>query len=125
LLKIYGRISISQIDKITDQKARLIDQHSDFDPEFQKSVLSILKKLYVRGETVGANYAYLYDRVASSFADPSKRVLQRYGTQGECIGPGQWEPLPTEQPSKMDARRREVGLNSMKEYQKMFKYICR
>ncbi len=99
-------------------------QHADKDIEFQKSVLKILENLFPLGETNPGNYAYLYDRVATVPLDPSKRILQRYGTQGQCVGPGKWEPFPIEEPNKVDERRRAVGLITMEEYKKMFEEIC-
>lgn len=75
------------------------------------------------GEITDSN-AYLFDRVASSFNDPSKRKLQRYGTQGACTGPGTWEPWPVENPKNLDKLRASVDLGSMSEYKMMFKDIC-
>ncbi|MGZ3775579.1 MAG: DUF6624 domain-containing protein [Pseudobdellovibrionaceae bacterium] len=124
LLTIYSWFKISEFGQKTDNQAWLIVQHADQDHEFQESILTILDALWHRGETSPANYAYLYDRVASSFGDPNRKKLQRYGTQGHCIGPGQWEPWPIESPDKVDERRKSVGLNSIDEYKKMFKDIC-
>ncbi|MGZ3771440.1 MAG: DUF6624 domain-containing protein [Bdellovibrio sp.] len=124
LLKIYSWFKISEFGKTTDNQAWLIVQHADHDPKFQEDILKILERLYPLGETSPSNYAYLYDRVASSFGVPDKRKLQRYGTQGHCIGPGQWEPWPIENPGKVDDLRKSVGLNSMNDYKKMFKNIC-
>jgi len=124
LIKVYTWFKISEFGKKTDNQAWLIVQHADLDPTFQKSVLQTLEKLWPIGETSPSNYAYLYDRVASSFNEPNNRIPQRYGTQGHCIGPGQWEPWPMEDPDKVDERRKSVGLGPMDEYKKMFKNIC-
>ncbi len=40
---------------------------------------------------------------------------QRYGTQLQKSGDG-WQPLPTEEPDSLDARRRAVGLEPISEY---------
>jgi len=124
LLKIYSWFKISEFGKKTDNQAWLIVQHADQDHDFQASVLKILEQLYPVNETSPSNYAYLYDRVASSFGDPSKKKPQRYGTQGHCVGPGQWEPWSMETPDKVDELRKSVGLGTMEEYKKMFKDIC-
>jgi hypothetical protein len=50
---------------------------------------------------------------------------QRYGTQGQCVGAGQWEPLPIEDEKNVDKRRKEVGLPTMAEYKQNFKEICK
>lgn len=124
LLKIYNWFKISEFDSKTDNDAWLLVQHADQDQEFQKNILKILEILWPVKETNPSNYAYLYDRVASSFGDPSKRKPQRYGTQGRCVGPGRWEPLPIENPEKVDELRKSVGLVSMADYKKVFKNIC-
>ena len=53
-----------------------------------------------------------------------KRVPQRYGTQGTCVGPGKWEPLPTEDPNLLDERRAQVDLGPEADYIAIFKDIC-
>ena len=115
-LKIYKWFRISEFGEMTDNQAWVIVQHADFDPDFQKEIVSILAELYKLNETTPTNYAYLFDRVAASGSDPSKRTLQRYGTQGLCVGPGKWEPIPTEEPIKLDERRAGVGLPPIAEY---------
>jgi D-alanyl-D-alanine-carboxypeptidase/D-alanyl-D-alanine-endopeptidase len=125
LLKIHGWFKISEWGKQLDKQAWLLVQHADNEPEFQKEVLKILSALYKIKETDPSNYAYLYDRVASSFSDPGKRKPQRYGTQGSCVGPGKWEPLPIEDAGNVDKRRAEVGLPPLQEYIDVFKDICK
>ena len=125
LLTIYSWFSISEFGAVADQNAWLLVQHADQDPEFQKVVLVKLEKLYSVNETKPANYAYLFDRVAASWNDPSKRTLQRYATQGTCVGPGKWEPIPYEDPANIDVRRASVGLGTLAEYMGMFKDVCR
>lgn len=118
LLKIYDWFKISVFGVAGDMQAWLIVQHADLQPEFQKMVLSRLEKLYPIGETSRANYAYLYDRVATNAPNPGQ--LQRYGTQGKCVGPGLWEPNPIEDPDNVDQRRALMGLETMAEYKKNF-----
>ena len=124
LLKVYEWFTISQFGEKSDKNAWLLVQHFDNESNFQKTILAILERLYKINETNPQNYAYLYDRVAASYADPSKRTLQRYGTQGMCVGPGLWEPLPIENPDLVDQRRVEVRLNTLEEYKKVFKDLC-
>jgi hypothetical protein len=125
LLDRYGWFTISEFGKKADGNAWLLVQHSDHDPAFQEQVLAKLEKLYPRGETRPANYAYLYDRLAASWHNPAKRRPQRYGTQGQCTGLGKWEPLRIEDPANVDARRAAVGLPPLAEYIAGFKDICR
>jgi len=125
LLETYPWFTITEFGPEADINAWLLVQHADHDPDFQKSVLTKLEKLYRVSETKPANYAYLFDRVAASWHDLSKRTLQRYGTQGTCVAPGKWEPIPMEEPSKIDVRRKEIGLGALAEYMAEFKEICK
>jgi hypothetical protein len=124
LLKSYPWFTIGTFDIQTDRNAWLLVQHADQDISFQKEVLKRLSSLYLKGETSPANYAYLFDRIASSPNNPKQRVLQRYGTQGSCVGPGRWEPFPVEDPVRLDDRRKQMGLESEAEYILRFKSIC-
>jgi len=118
LLNIYDWFTISRFGKVADDQGWLIVQHADQQPEFQKLILSRLEKLYPLEETSRSNYAYLYDRVATNAPNPGQ--LQRYGTQGKCVGPALWEPNPIEDPDKVDERRASMGLGPMSEYKKLF-----
>ena len=106
---------ISEFGPIIDQQAWLLVQHADLDPQFQREILSRLEPLVARGETHPGNFAYLKDRVACSFSDPSKRVPQTYGTQGS-IKNGYWAPFPIDEPEKVDERRAAVGLGPLEDY---------
>jgi hypothetical protein len=101
-----------------DHDAWLLVQHADRTPDFQRTTLAQLEAL-PPGSTNRKNLAYLWDRIASSEGRP-----QRYGTQGHCVGPGTWEPNPSEDPSHLDNRRMQMGLNPEGEYRKKFKDIC-
>jgi hypothetical protein len=125
LLDIYRWFTISEFGVQADEQAWLLVQHADADAEFQNHVLGILAELWPIGETVPSNYAYLYDRVAASWMDEAKRKLQRFGTQGTCVGPGLWAPLPVENPDSLDQRRASVGLGPEAEYIALFKNVCR
>lgn len=125
LLQVYAWFTISAWGKAADGNAWLLVQHADEDPEFQKAILAKLETLYPSRETSPDHYAYLYDRIAISSKDPVKRTLQRYGTQGRCTAPGQWEPFPIEDEANVDIRRAEVGLPPLAEYIAGFKDICR
>jgi len=124
LMKIYPWFTISEFGSEASQNAWLLVQHADMDASFQRQVLAILEPLAAKGETNPKNFAYLYDRVASNFKNPAERKPQRYGTQGMCSGPGTWEPLPIEEPDKVDERRAAIGLEPMAEYKKHFVSLC-
>ncbi len=124
LLNIYPWFTISEFGTVPDSQAWLIVQHADLDPQFQKEMLEILTQLLPKKETNPKNYAYLFDRVAASWNDPSKRTLQRYGTQGQCTAPQLWEPILMEEPEHIDQRRASVGLDTLAEYKLMMKQFC-
>lgn len=110
LLKIYDWFKISEFGKDSDSHAWILVQHADLDPALQRDVLKILERMVPIGETAKSHYAYLFDRVAASWMDESKRTLQRYGTQGQCVGPNDWQPLPMEEPETLDERRAAMDL---------------
>ena len=124
LLKIYPWFTISEFGWEADKNAWLLVQHADHDSPFQRQVLAILEPLVAKGESNPRNFAYLYDRVAASFQNPAERKPQRYGTQRMCTGPGTSEPLPVEEPEKLDERRATVGLPPEAEYKKGFATLC-
>lgn len=124
LMKIYPWFKISEFGVAGDNQAWIIVQHADRDPDFQKKVLVILESLYPKAETSPSNYALLYDRVQASWNAPEKRQLQRYGSQGQCVGPALWEPLPMEDPANVDQRRAAVDLEPMVSYKVRFKDKC-
>lgn len=125
LLGKYGWFEISKWGKEFDNKAWLLVQHADHDFDFQSEVLKILEGHLKTKETSPKNYAYLYDRVAVSDRNPIGPQLQKYGTQGTCVGPGEWEPRPIEKPEQVDRRRKAVGLPPLAEYIAVFKDICK
>jgi hypothetical protein len=97
--------------------AWLLIQHADHDVAFQKEILPLLEALLPSKEVVPHAYALLYDRVATA-----EKRLQRYGTQGRCVGEATWEPLPVEDPDHLDERRAKVGLGPEADYKKLFPY---
>ncbi len=106
--------------------AWLIAQHADQKPEFQEKALKLIEAELGAPGVSKSNYAYLYDRVQVRFIDGDENSdrLQRYGTQGRCIGPGVWEPHPLEDPDRIDDLRAEVDLGPLEDYKARFKDIC-
>lgn len=125
ILEMHDWISISRFGEKADQHAWLIVQHADQDSEFQKLILKKLETLYPLKETDPRNYAFLFDRIAASWNDESKRVPQRYGTQGQCVGPWKWQPIEIEDPVRLDARRASVGLPPFDTYLKAMNSYCK
>lgn len=112
-----GWFTTARDGEVANQRAWLILQHADLDPAFQRAVLPLLA-----GETglqARINYAYLTDRVAVNAKEP-----QTYGTQGDCVAPGRWEPDPVKDPAGLDARRATLTLPPEAEYQAFFVAAC-
>ena len=99
------------------EDAWLLIQHADHDVAFQREVLPLLEALLPSKDVAPQAYALLYDRVATA-----EKRLQRYGTQGRCVGEATWEPWPVEDPDHLDERRAKVGLGSEADYKKLFPY---
>jgi hypothetical protein len=99
------------------QKAWLLVQHADKDPEFQKRCLKLLAEAVKKGEAGAEHLAYLTDRVR--VADKAKQV---YGTQFHEVD-GKMQPYPIEDEANVDKRRKEVGLPPLAEYRKMIEEL--
>jgi hypothetical protein len=125
LLELYAWFPISQFGAATDEDAWLLFEQIDFDAPYRRKVLAVIEPLVAKNETNPVNFAFMVDRVATSYQDPAKRKPQRYGTQGECSGPNTWDPFPVEDPQNLDARRTEVGLGPMAEHKAHFAELCR
>ena len=102
-----------------DNAAFLLVQHADLNKPFQKEVLQMLQPLLKAGDTRPQNYALLFDRVAVGEKRP-----QRYGSQGNCTGPGTWAEFAVEDPASVDQRRAQMGLEPMAAYRKRFVQAC-
>ncbi|QPQ55918.1 hypothetical protein IC614_04875 [Allosphingosinicella flava] len=114
LKAVLGRIGwfdISKYGERASQAAWLVVQHADHDPDWQKAMLETLAPKVKSGDMQGTYYAYLVDRVAVNAGKP-----QTYGTQGGCVGPGDWQPKLSVAPEALDRRRAEVGLESIAAY---------
>lgn len=118
LLARIGWFDVSRYGSDASRTAWLLLQHSDHDPAFQRRMLGELEPRMRRGDIEPRSYAYLVDRVAFNAGRP-----QTYGTQGRCVGPGEWQPFDTIEPQRLDERRLAVGLDPIAEYRTHF--TCR
>jgi len=109
----YGWPGYALVGKDGAAAAWLLVQHADRDPAFQKRCLPLLIDAVKKGDASAQNMAYLTDRVR--IADKQKQV---YGTQFIVVR-GKLRPQPIEDEDHVDARREEVGLQTMAEYQKL------
>ncbi len=119
LLQEGGWFRISIFGAQADYDAWLLVQHATQDIEFQRKILLTLEGLTGEGDTDAANFAYLYDRVATEDGRP-----QRYGTQGNCSKSGLWAPFDFEDEANVDALRLAVGLGGMDIYKELMYGNC-
>ncbi|MFN9877929.1 MAG: DUF6624 domain-containing protein, partial [Planctomycetota bacterium] len=96
--------------------AWLLVQHADADPQFQERCLEQMKAAGT-GEVAAIDIAYLTDRVLVARGRP-----QIYGTQCEEVD-GRFQPRTCIEPDLLDQRRKEVGLQPIKEYLQLMEEV--
>lgn len=101
----------SRVGESAARATWLLVQHADADPAFQIRSLRLMQPLVAADEVDRRKYAYLYDRVMLKTAG-----RQRFGTQLTCRE-GRYAPLPVDDAGSVNARRREVGLETLEEYE--------
>jgi len=93
----------------------LLVQHQDRHPSFQDSVLVKMKIEVDSNKASASNYAYLVDRVKVNKGEP-----QVYGTQMQMNSDTtSFEPKDVIEPSRLNERRKSVGLDSIESYIQM------
>lgn len=112
----YGFPGYSLVGEECSDKFWAIVQHCDDDVPFQQKVLLLMAKEVKKHNAAGDNYALLQDRV---LANQGKKQL--YGTQVR-VDPKthRAKPLPIQDSLHVDARRKAVGLQPLKDYLKSF-----
>ena len=108
--KKYSFPGLKENGKEVSTNFWLLVQHSDHDVVFQEQVLKSMKKELKHKNASSSNYAYLCDRVLKN-----KGEKQLYGTQ---ISWDTGSPLPysLKYPEKVDAMRKKMELEPIKEY---------
>ncbi|MBD1385597.1 hypothetical protein IDJ75_09940 [Mucilaginibacter rigui] len=112
ILNKYGFPGYSLVGQSGSSKFWAIVQHCDDNVAFQQKVLLLMKKEVDRKNASGENYAYLTDRVLTNL-----NQKQLYGTQG-IYDPKtkKWAPLPIKDAAHVEARRKALGMISLKQY---------
>ncbi len=93
--------AISEVGTDVSGKLWLMTQHADLDRGFQRRALALMKPLIETGEIDREDYGYLLDRIAVADGQP-----QTFGTQGQCVAPGDWEAFEIEAPVEDVNQRR-------------------
>lgn len=106
LMTEYDWIDAHRFGGPTSNRAWLLIQHADRDPELRLQALDRMQGYLADDGVSRENYAFLWDRVAVNH-----NRLQRYGTQPiwQCEN-GELNLAPLEEPDQLDQRRIEMGL---------------
>lgn len=115
-IKQFGWPGKSLVGEQAAHAAWLLVQHADANPDFQERCLGLMKAA-APGEVTPVDIAYLTDRVLVARGQP-----QVYGTQCEEVD-GRFQPKVCIEPESLDQRRKEVGLQPIKEYLKVMEEV--
>ena len=112
IVKEIGLPTITKVGKKASFNAWLLVQHSP-DLEFQKEYLALLKEN--KNDVKPANIAYLEDRILMYQNKP-----QIFGTQFRPNkDTGKMEPYTIEDPTNVNKRRADYGMETLEEHIKM------
>lgn len=111
LVKDIGWPKISDVGKRAAGNAWLLVQHADYDLNFQKLCLKLMKDL-PKDEVDKSRIAYLEDRVLAAENKP-----QLYGTQFYHNKNGNLVPRKIKDKQGLDKRRMAMGLGPFSEYE--------
>ena len=112
----WGWIGEPDFDPSAANDAWLLLLHSNGDIAFQREVLAAFDLQIRKGQGDRRSYAYLYDSIALNPLNTSSAGLQRYGSKGRCVARGKWEPYASEDPERLDERRRSMELRPEADY---------
>lgn len=113
LEEIIDNIGYPTIDKVgaeASEAAWLIIQHSIGRPKFMKKCAGLLEKAVQENKAKIIHLAYSIDRIAVF-----EGKLQLYGTQFDWNENGDLSPHPLDDVTKVNNRRKSLGLNSLEE----------
>ncbi len=118
----YDWIDRKRFGRSVSDHAWILVQHADGYPQFQAEMLERMRLYVENGGVRRKHYAYLFDRVAVNTG-----LKQRYGTQPtwQCEEDGSMQLKPLEDPENVNARRKEMGLNTVEEgLAEMTRQVC-
>jgi len=111
VIEEHGFPTFDMVGRDGAEAAWLLVQHADEDIEFQARALELMAPLVEHGQADPSDFAHLTDRVL--LAQGKK---QRFGTQFKHDEQGVLRPRPTEDPERLDERRRRYGLHTLAEH---------
>ncbi len=110
IINTIGYPTIDKVGKAANQAAWLVIQHAIEQPHFMKKCAKLLENVVSEDKVNQINLAYLTDRIAVFEGKP-----QRYGTQFDWNENGELSPNPFDDLSKVNQRRKSIGLNTLEE----------
>lgn len=112
LIKKYGWPKYSTVGKLAADAPLLVINHHLSD-EVRKKYIPIIKQSCLEGEGSCIEYAKIQDRILVNDNKP-----QIYGMQFRYDSKRALEPFPIIDPEHVDKRRKEIGLEPLKDYLK-------
>jgi hypothetical protein len=108
LIDAHGWPGRSRVGDEGARAACLVLQHAIGNPPLMRRGLTLLQGGASQGEVSPLEVAMLDDRIRTFEGRP-----QRYGTQFDWDERGRLRPFPLEDPARVDARRRAIGLGPL------------
>ncbi|MGJ8683344.1 MAG: DUF6624 domain-containing protein [Nonlabens sp.] len=108
IISQIGYPTVDQVGEKASNSAWLVIQHGISQPAFMKKCLGLLEVAVAAGKANPMNLAYLADRIAVFEERP-----QLYGTQFDWDEHGALSPLEMDDVVHVNARRLELGLNTV------------
>lgn len=112
LLEKYGWPTYSMVGDLAADAPLLMINHHEQD-SVRIAYLPKIKEACLKGEGSCMEYAKIHDRILVNADKP-----QVYGMQFRYNEDNALEPFPIENPEHVDQRRKEIGLEPLKEYLK-------
>ena len=110
IIDTIGYPTIDKVGKKANEAAWLVIQHSIGHPDFMKKCVKLLEIAVNENKANPQNLAYLTDRIAVFEGNH-----QYYGTQFDWDKNGELSPNPYDDITKVNKRRKSIGLNSLEE----------
>lgn len=110
IIDLMGYTTIDKVGEEASDAAWLLIQHSIGNPDFMKKCAVLLEIAVSENKAKPANLAHLSDRIAVCEGRP-----QLYGTQFDWDEKGELSPNKYDELSKVNQRRKSIGLNSLEE----------
>lgn len=111
-IETYGWPTYSTVGKLAADAPLLVINHHE-DPEVRKKHIAQIKRSCLNNEGSCLEFARIQDRILVNEDRP-----QIYGTQFQYNAQRNLEPCPIIDPEYVDQRRKEIGLEGLKEYLK-------